>query len=218
MDTDKLILSLTKDLKPVRRVPAPLAGAVLLSVVAAGLVFFALLGLGGPRADWLEMSRHMPFMADSVIMFAAGALAAFAACRLAVPDTRVRGTVVGALFLATSAWVYLCGRAFLGVTAGGMQAALLSFADSAECILGLAVLIAAPLILAFFVMTRAAPVWRGWAGYAAVLSVSSFGALGMRFLCQNENTPHLLLGHFLPVILFFVSGIFLGKTILRRGL
>jgi hypothetical protein len=207
-DTNDLIGKLAASLKPVRRIAPAWARAALLSVFALAAVFGCIyLCTDGLRHDWTVMlDAHL---CQSCGMLVAGMLAAFAAFTLSVPDTKIRLHVYAMTGIATGIWVAL----ILGqLTAGPLS---LSVFGERNCLTDLVLLAIAPCAGALFMATRSAPVWRGWAGYSLMLSIGSFAALGMRFLCPNEEPAHLLVWHFLPVLGLALFGILLGEFLLK---
>lgn len=206
-DTHDLIEKLSKDVQPVR--PLPRAGfrALYLSIWAFALALLILQQVHEPRSD-LAASFHSPvYLAQGLVMMVAGLLAAFAAFKLGVPDTRIRPPVVSALASATGLWGILILSEALQTTAVP--------APAQSCFIGLTIGMSAPLVLGLVMMMRSAAVWRGWAGYAMVLSVGSFSALVMRFICPDDSPGHLLVWHFLPVLALVLPGILIGKILLN---
>ena len=190
-DTDKLIQKLSGDLKPVKPLlPAPLrAGCICaFSLVAVFGGIFAV--SHGMRADLADQLAQVPFLLQTGAMLAAGIFAAFAACRLCVPDTRIRAPVKAMLGLSSLLWLLLIASA---VRLGGLGYAI---PGEGNCLTDLSLLAVLPLAAICFLMTRGAPVWRGWAGFAMTLATGSFPAL--------------------PVLAFALAGVALGKILLKQ--
>lgn len=210
-DTHDLIEKLSKDLKPVR--PLPRAGfrAVSLSLWALALALFILEQVHPPRTDLAATFQSPVYLAQGLAMMIAGLLAAFAAFRLSVPDTRLRPPVISSLASATGLWGLLIVIELFKAPAAMPEA-------TPSCFIGLTIGMSAPLALGLVMMMRSAPVWRGWAGYAMVLSVGSFAALVMRFICPDDSPGHLLVWHFLPVLALALPGAIAGKILLNHNL
>jgi hypothetical protein len=210
-DTPDLIEKLSRDLKPVPPLPRAALRAGLFALAALALGFTVLLFTHAPRPD-LAVTLYQPvYIVQGFAMFMAGLLAGFAAFRLSVPDTKVRTPVKAALAAASGAWLVL-------IVSELLQAGFAMPPPAESCLIGLTLAMAAPLVLGIVMVIRSAPVWRGWAGYALVLSVGSFAALAMRFICPNDSPAHLLVWHFLPVAIFAALGIFLGKILLKKNI
>jgi hypothetical protein len=207
-DTHDLIDKLSKDVAPVR--PLPRAGfrALSLSLWALALALLILEQVHEPRSD-LAATLHSPvYLSQGFAMMIAGLLAAFAAFKLSIPDTRLRRPVISSLASATALWGLLIAIELFHAPSGMPEAA-------PPCFIGLTIGMSVPLALGLVMMMRSAPVWRGWAGYAMVLSVGSFAALVMRFICPDDSPGHLLVWHFLPVLALALPGALLGKILLN---
>lgn len=207
-DTNDLIGKLSEGLAPVKRIAPAWLRATVFSVLTIAVVMGAIaLFTEGLRPDWTVMlSAHL---CQSAGIFMAGVLAAVAAAILSVPDTRMRPHVWGMLGLASGIWLVVIVEQLQQGWPG------LSAVGERNCLTDLVLLGVLPVAAAFFMATRAAPVWRGWAGYAMTLSACSFAALGMRFICANEEPAHLLVWHFLPVFVLALFGMGLGEILLK---
>jgi hypothetical protein len=206
-DTD-LIETLSRDLKPVRPLARPWARTLGLMFAALVLGFAILLYTHPARPDLAAEMRRPVYLAQGFAMLAAGFLAGLAAFILSVPDTKIRKPVMALLGGASGIWLFLIG---LELLQAGFE-----MPDKAEsCFIGLTMAMGAPLALGIVMVIRGAAIWHGWAGYALVLSVGSFSALAMRFICPNDSPAHLLVWHFLPVLALAVIGIPLGQILLK---
>lgn len=208
MDTDKLIDTLSGDLRPVKPLPSPLCRATGFS--AAAIVIAAVFSLAaGVRDDAMTLAATPRFAAEIVLMAVSGFLSAFAAFHLSIPDTKIRRPVLLAVLAATTGWLFLALACCAGV-----DDMIHGHADY-HCLRDLAVLAVMPVVAAFVLLSRGAPVWSGFAGYGMALSAASFSAAALRFLCANDNHGHLLLWHYIPVIVLALLGILLGKAVIK---
>ena len=210
MATDDLINKLTSDLKPVKRLPPVSLRVAVMSLATVVILAVAVFAVTkGPRPDLGEKMHSMDYSGQVISFLLAALAAAAAAFQLSVPDTKIRPLTYGLIGFASAVWAF---QILTLVLNGGLSAV-----DVAErnCLTDLSLFMIAPLGVIGFMMTRGAPVWRGWAGYAMVLSIGSFSAIAMRFLCPNDSPAHLLVWHFLPVVVFAIAGIFLGKILLK---
>ena len=207
-DTNDLIDNLAKDLKPVRPLPRAGVRAAVLSLWAVALGFLIMKAVHEPRSDLANALHQNVYLVQGLAMVLAGLMSAYAAFRLSVPDTRIRPPVVTALSLSTIIWLAMIAGEF--ALSGGQMP------EPAEsCFIGLTMAMSLPLIVAIIMVMHSAPVWRGWAGYAMVLSTGSFGALVMRVTCPSDSPSHLLVWHFLPVLGLALVGVPLGKILLN---
>jgi hypothetical protein len=209
-DTDKLISDLTKDLKPVKRLPRAGLRAIVWSAFTLGAIALSIcVFTKGFRDDLGDVLHNHVLCSETLVIFMAGLLSAFAAFRLCVPDTRVRDGVRTLIALPTLMWF-----ALIGGNAGKSGLAPPEAAGE-PCLTDLSFFMAIPLLAVVFMVMRAASVFPALAGYCAVLAAGSFGALGMRLLCPHDAPAHLLAWHFLPVMIFALCGLPLGKILLK---
>jgi hypothetical protein len=209
-DTEKLISGLTKDLKPVKRLPRAGLRAAVWSAIALGAIGVAICVFSnGPRPDLHEAAHNHVFCCETLGMLVAGVLAGYAAFRLCVPDVKVRGAVKAMTGLASLIWLMLIGSQIHKAGFAPPEPA------GEPCMTDLSLFMAVPLLAVVFMVMRAASVFPALAGYCAVLAAGSFGALGMRLLCAHDAPAHLLAWHFLPVMVFALCGLPLGKILLK---
>lgn len=207
-DTEDLIGKLTAELKPVRPVAPVWQRAAVLTVLALGAVFGLIFAFTqGLRPDWRYMLSLHSCQVGAI--FLAGVLAAFAAFTLSVPDTKIRPHVTAMIGLASTLW----GVIILQEVLAGWP--LTTSVAERNCLTDFSMLLVLPFAAGIFMAARGAPVWRGWAGYSVTLSAASFAALGMRFLCPSEEPGHLLVWHFLPVVVFALFGSLFGEILLK---
>lgn len=212
MDTDRLIADLTQDLKPVKRLPRVALRAGLWAAITLGAIAVAICAFTkGLREDLGAALHNSVFYSETLAIVAAGVLATVAAFRLCVPDTRVRPDVRAMIALFSLIWFGLIG--------GQLGKAGLAPPEPAgePCLTDLSLFMAVPLLAVVFMAMRAASTFPALAGYCAVLAAGSFGALGMRLLCPNDDPAHLLAWHFLPVMIFAICGLPLGKILLKAN-
>ncbi len=206
-DTHDLIERLSSNVQPVRPVRRAGLRATLLSLSALFLALLILRVTHEPRPDLLLSFRKSIYLIQGAAILIAALLSAYAACRLSIPDTRIRPPVKIALGISSLLWLAMIGFELAQTTAAPEPAP--------SCFIGLTLGMSAPLALGMVMLLHSAPVWRGWAGYALVLSIGSFSALGMRFICPNDTPSHLLVWHFLPVIILAAIGYPLGLILLK---
>lgn len=212
-DTDKLIEKLSGDLKPVKPLLPAAVRAGCISAFSLAAVFGGIFAAArGMRPDLAQKLSETPFLLETGAMAAAGLSAALAACRLCVPDTKIRASVKAMLGLSVFIWLALI------VSALRLGGAGYAIPGEGDCLSDLSMLMVLPLAGICFLMTRGAPVWRGFAGFAMTLAVGSFAALGMRLLCPNDDAGHLLFWHFLPVMAYALIGVALGKILLKKNI
>lgn len=206
MKTETMIHELAKQGQPVKRVGPPIArfcrwAAVASLCVAVGVAVF------GFRADLESVSRSPIFLLQAALTLALGALSALSAFILSVPDK-------------AKPWLNVVPLATLGLWAVVLLA-MLVLGDGAKagfgvtCVRDILVLGLPPGALLYFMLRRAAPLKVGMVGVLAALGVAALGALGTQFICRNDDPLHILVWHYVPVLILGVIGIWLGRLLFR---
>lgn len=215
MDTNELVSKLVDELKPVKQLPSAKCCSVYWGGMAAFLVVGAVIVLGGVRPDFLEIIRRPVFLFENIAMLVAGLLAASVAFQLRVPQAVITRPIKGLLTAATAIWIFEVIRCYLNASDLASEARL-DFAHYIhDCLIDLTLMMAIPAAFMFFMLKKGATTQALWAGYAALLATASFAALGMRYLCASDDPAHLLVWHFLPVVVYAAIGSLIGRTLLR---
>lgn len=213
MDTpDDLINDLTRDLKPVKPIASLAQRVSVLSIIGFTLTVGAVFALQRVRPDFSIVMADPDYVIDVLLLLFAAILSAMSAAVLAVPDTRLRAAVILPLVAAHLVWLFLILKsAYIALMLGAPHMSGMN-----NCATDLALLLILPLGMAVFKLMKASPIWHGLAGYTLSLSMVTFAATAMRFLCPNDTAAHLLFWHFLPAVGIAVFGFFLGWIVFRK--
>lgn len=213
MRTEDLITQLSRSLRPVRRLPSPLAMLGLWCLLCAGVIGAALF-ISGLRADfaaWLMDGFDLyHLMSAALVALTAG----YAAFQLALPDRDQRWVllpvpaVLG--WLLTMGWGCLEDLARLGPEA-------LQLGVSLPClcfIIGLGV----PMTMAIVYLTRHAALLRP-VPVAALggLSAAAFASLGLTLLHELNVALMVLVWHGLAVLVVTGIGALSGPMLMQRA-
>lgn len=206
MKTDELIKRLAQAGPPtsvnrsyVSRFLSWMAGAVLCTFV--GVATF------GFRPDLHERALIGSFLFQGGVLLTASVLSALAAFAFSVPGEGKPSRVWLAL---TSLFLWI---AFLFVslfTSGNFIAGA-----GYSCIRDIVVLGLIPGFSLFLMIRAAAPLKPSLTGILGALAVSGLGALGTQFICKNDNPLHIILWHFLPIVVLASCAAALGRFLLR---
>lgn len=213
MRTEDLISQLSLGLKPVRRLPSPLAMLGLWCLFCVGVIGAALL-ISGLRADfaaWLANGFDLyHLMSAALVALTAG----YAAFQLALPDRDQRWAllpvpaVVG--WLVTLGWGCLADIARLGPEAMTITMSLpcLSF------IIGLGV----PMTAAILFLTRHAAALRP-IPVAALggLSAAAFASLGLTLVHELNAAVMVLVWHGVAILVVTCVGALAGPALMQRA-
>ena len=213
MRTEDLISQLSLNLKPVRRLPSPLAMLGLWCLFCAGVIGAALLisGLRADFANWLlEGFDLYHIMSAALVALTAG----YAAFQLALPDRDQRWAllpvpaVVG--WLVTMGWGCLEDFARLGPEA-------LNITISYPClnfIIGLGV----PMTAAVVYLTRHAALLRPMPVAAlGGLSAAAFASRGLTLVHELNAAVRVLVWHGIAALVVTCIGALTGPLLMQRA-
>lgn len=211
-DTSTLITSLSQD---VSRGTKPRSPAYWGLRVGAVLLLYALgiqahLGL---RLDVLTRLQAPLFLAEILLLFGI-AISSATACMLAMyPDRHQRaGWILWPIVLSAALVVLLLVETLLAPDASAILKTPNHFMDCAICIAIVAIMPSAAL---FWLLRKGATVTRYRAGVLVVLTASAIGCLTLRLAEPSDVLAHLVLGHYLPTVMFSLLGAVLGGKLLR---
>lgn len=213
MRTEDLISQLSLGLKPVRRVPSPLAMLGLWCLFCVGVIGAALL-ISGLRADfaaWLLDGFDLyHLMSAALVALTAG----YAAFQMALPDRDQRWAllpvpaVVG--WLVTMGWGCLADLARLGPEA-------MNLTMSVPC-LGFIIGLGVPMTAAIVFLTRhAAPLRPIPVAALGGLSAAAFASLGLTLMHELNAAVMVLVWHGLAVLVVTCVGALAGPALMQRA-
>ena len=215
MGTSNLIAKLVKDLRPVKQLPSAGCCSSSWFMVAFSFVALSVFLLGGLRYDLLKVIHYPGFQLVNSFILLSGLLAAYAAFDLRIPRTRPGLKIKFLLLSATLIWIGLFSYFLQEVDWREVGAHFTVEHYIHHCLIDFSLIMAVPVFSIFYMLKKGASTHPFWSGYAAFLAAASFAAIGMRFLCPLDDTAHLLVWHFLPVVIFVVIGSLIGKYLLR---
>ncbi len=200
---EPLIERLVSELQPVPPLSSPLRRAVRFCMGATAIVSGAVLSFGA-RAE-LGSRVHDPwFCAETavlVLLFCGASVAAFAS---AVPGAKMSGTST-LLGLLLSAWLALiAARGVLPSSSGAWTAGI-------ACLRRSLWLGSAPALILLGMVRKGAPLDGASSGLLTLLSAGALAVLGTRALCAKDDARHVLLWHFMPLLVAALLGALAGR-------
>lgn len=206
MKTENFINALVNQAEPVKRLRSPTI-RFLRWLIAAMFCLGGEILLLGLRSDLHSVAFTPRFSFQALLICGLALLSALSAFLLSVPDKK--NPALDALPIVTGvAWA---GALLLGIFGSDSANAGLGF----TCIRDIVALGLLPGALLFFMLMQAAPLRLGKVGFFAMLSVGALGAFGTQFICKNDDPLHILLWHYLPMLVLGGAGIMVGRILLR---
>jgi len=204
MNTEDLIHKLVLDLKPVKRVSS-IEARFLFWLCAAVLSLVVAIFVVGLRPDLLSEITSVKFGFQMGAIAGLAIFSALTAILISVPGSeasRMPFILTVASFLGW--FVYLIGTVMT-------SPAEALHAGEGICCSRTALLFALPVVGVLAVMAyRAAPIRPRLVGLFLAFAGAGVGALAALISCANDNSMHLIVWHFLPLLLIGSAGVFLG--------
>lgn len=193
MRTDDLIAQLAAQAAPMTPLRSPAARAARWLLLALGCGVAGAL-LFGARADLGQVVGETTF-----IWWVAGALgtlvlAGSAALVLAIPGSERTPWLRSAAVGVACVWP----AAMLATLISGQESAGAS--DWPVCFARVVAIGLVPAAVLFAMLRRSAPLRTRWTGALAGSGAMAAGALAIAFICPVDDSAHVLLGHFGPVV------------------
>jgi hypothetical protein len=207
-DIEQLVESLAADNAGVR--PAPHPFVLGLKWIAAGAVYLAVsLALSGLRPDLAQALQQPWYVAELVMLLLVFVASAFSAALLAFPDLHQKRALAYAPVAVFALFALLMLTAWIEVPAAPLPV------HSWQCTLSITLFSLLPAAWTFYAMRKYASTHARWAGSVAVLSAFSVGALWLRLHEVNDSIHHVMLWHYLPMLVVGLAGLWLGKKLLK---
>ena len=213
METTKLIDSLTKNLKPVRRLIHPIKRAVIWFVSS---LLFVSLGIywSGILQRFSPESANTFFILETITILWFTFSTACLAFLLSVPG-RFKPRMIGYALVPLLSWVgllFIQNGAFFPV----FSFKSLSSVPGGCCARDLATLCVVPALIIFSMLRLASPQKRSFIGYVGLLSSFGLAAFGLQFICGALSSPvHVLMFHVSPAVGLSLLGLFFGKVLIK---
>jgi hypothetical protein len=206
---EELISKLAQDSVTTNPAPHPFVLSLKWVGWAVGYIFLSLM-ISGLRPD-IMIKLHEPWFGTELTMLTGIFIAtALSAALLSFPDMHQMRRIA---FLPVIAFALFVLVMLLAWHADNPPAHLP--VHSFECTVSIIVFSVLPAVWTFFEMRKFASTHYHWAGGIALLSAFSVGALWLRLHEVNDSIMHVVQWHYLPMIAIGITGLWLGKVMLK---
>ncbi|OGR38617.1 MAG: hypothetical protein A2051_03825 [Desulfovibrionales bacterium GWA2_65_9] len=206
-DLEQLVNELSGEAAPTRPAPHPYLLGLQWTLMAAAYLAVAL-AFSGLRPDLSQALQQPGYVAELLTLLLLFAASTTSAALLAFPDLHQKRLLA---YAPVGAFALLA----LTLLAG-------SFADTAplpehsiECTIDISLVSLLPAVAIFLLMRGYASTHPRWAGSVALLAAFSTGALWLRLYETNDSVVHVVLWHYLPMLLAGFIGWMLGRRLLK---
>jgi len=167
----------------------------------------------GLRPDLVSAFGKPGFLFEGFLALSVALLTAASAFFLSVPGREHRVWTRGGPLLVLSGWiVFLLYSVFS--EAGGVASLSAAFAEPGMCSRIVLASTVIPGVFLLYLLWRAAPLKRAWAGGFSLLAVGALGSFAVQFICPGSHASHIFVWHFLPVLGIGAIGASLGQLVL----
>jgi hypothetical protein len=209
LNLNRLISELQSDAPPVKAMPHPVI--LTLKWVGAAMTYLLVLVLiSGTREDLPAQLHQLHFLVEISALFVMFASMALAGSYLAYPDLYQKRWIAyvpaGAVLLFFGT---LCSEWLADVRPAPLPK------HSFECTISILLCSVLPAAAALFLMRRYSSTHIRWSGAIALLSAFSIGSIWLRLYEPNDSITHVMVWHYLPMVVIWLTGSYLGGRVLK---
>ena len=208
-DIEALIARLAQDTAAMQPAPHPFVLSLKWMGWAAAYLLLSFM-FSGHRPDLMSKLHEPLFFAEIAALVGIFVATTLSASLLSFPDMHQMPKLVLAPAIAFALFVLVL---FLAWQAENPLTPLP--VHSFECTVSITLFSLFPAGWTFYAMRKFASTHYRWAGGIALLSAFSIGALWLRLHEINDSIMHVVEWHYLPMIFFGMSGLWIGKKLLK---
>jgi hypothetical protein len=209
MKNEELIAQLSADLPGGKPQSSMVRLALRWLLLALGYIAVLLL-LTGVRGDWSRALQQMTFWLEVGALLAVILSTWSSVAVLGYPDLKQRRAFIYLPFVS----LLLFGVSLI-LIALSPPAVIEPSAHSWRCCWEILLVGAAPALWVLFGLRQLASTHPRLAGWTLVLHGLAIGALWLRLAESTNSLSHVLIWHYLPMLLFSLGGLWLGRRMLR---
>ena len=204
---EQLVNELSGDAGPTR--PAPHPFLLSLKLFGAAAVYLAVaLAISGLRPDLAQALQQPWYVAELLALLLLFAAATTSAALLSFPDLHQKRALAYAPVVAFALFALTMLLAWRADTAPHPV-------HDIECTISITLVALLPAAWTFYLLRGYASTHPDWAGSIALLAAFGTGALWLRLQEANDSVAHVVLWHYLPMLLAGFIGWILGRRLLR---
>lgn len=201
METKNLIQKLSNDhkkVKPVESVPVQFLKWILISI----LCLLAGIGTLGLREDWQFLFKTPLLLLQNILLLISFISVGFCALNLARPGRLTIKIITLSLLTPIIMW----GAVLLIMILTDSYQPQKAFKISFGCIKDILIIGMLPGAALFFFISRGVILKRFLSGLMSTLAFLMIGAWAVQFTCHNDDPLHIVIWHFLPIIVLALIG------------
>ena len=166
----------------------------------------------GLREDWQILFTNPLLLIQNVFIFLSVIMTGFFSIKLSQPGEVFKTKTKPLIIIITNLWLLILLAIGL-VNDFNMQ----EFSKiKLGCVKDILILGIIPGAILFILMLKGVILKNKIAGLFAFITAFSLGAWGVQYTCHNDDPIHILLWHFIPVLLLGMIGITFGNKFIKK--
>lgn len=210
-NTADFIKNLAKETKPVKALGKP-SYWILQFVILAFIYYIAAQIFLGVRDDIAQKFSQIFFVAEILLMLSLLLSCLVSSALMIYPDNYQKSYLLKIPYVILSLIVALfVVESFLQNEANVVVAST----HNIRCSICIAAFALIPSLYFFYILRKGANINPSKAGVFAVIAAGAIGCIALRIAEQNDLLSHLILWHYVPVLIFSAIGAAAGRVVFR---
>ena len=208
---NEIINDLVNDHKEVQKTPSfakRFVSWLLICLLCCG----AGVSLVGLREDWMILWQKPGLLLQNIFILVGIIISGAFAIKLSTPGEVKQKKNERLLYILSGSWALVLF--FIGLTEGGSLAEIKNIA--LLCGVDILVIGLIPGIALFFFMSQGVILNRKLAAVTGVVASLGVGAFAVQYTCHNDDPIHVLVWHFLPLVILVLIGGKFGKKFFKK--
>ena len=166
----------------------------------------------GLREDWTRLFTSPILLIQNVFILIGIVIAGVLAIKLSVPSATTKRSGIKFLYILGGLWAVILFSLGILNHASFDELAKLGFG----CVRDIVVIGFVPGAALFIFIRQGIVLERKLVGVIGMVASFGIGVFGVQYTCHNDGALHILVWHFLPLIVLGGSGVVIGKKNLEK--
>lgn len=181
-------------------------------ILICGLCLGAGISMLGLREDWTTLFASPILLIQNFFILAGIFVAGIFAIKLSVPDTTNKKSGISLLYILAGLWTLILFS--IGLLNHASLDELSKFGFG--CIRDIVIIGIIPGVTLFAYIRQGVVLEQKLAGVMSMIAAFGIGAFGVQYTCHNDGALHILVWHFLPILILGGTGVMIGKKFIKK--
>ncbi len=211
-DIDKFIKEISDDLKPVKKMQPPEVRAAIWMLV--GFSYVAILPMFLHLRYDIDTKTEEPIFILELLIAGLGSITCcLAASYLAVPDSYQKPRIKWFSLAPFLVLTLILALQLIEQSKTNIQ--INTTSNTYQCFADMFAFAAFPVLAMILLARKGATTNQRWSGAMISLSAVNFSYIALRIIEPNDEADHILIWHYMPMLLMIIIGISLGRKFLK---